>query len=248
MLRFENIVKTFIQGETKTRALKGVSGSVHRGETVALCGPSGSGKSTLLNICGLLDMDYQGDLFFNNQKISKDLHLSTKIRRERIGFIFQRYNLIEAMTAFENVEYPLILSSQSKSERKQKVLSILEQVGLAGHEYKRPDQLSGGQQQRVAVARALVKRPALVIADEPTANLDTETATVVIDLMRELGATTQTTFLVATHDSRMTERCHRAIYLRDGLLVSKEIEHLEPQKFQKLTSGAKHAEHQIGMV
>lgn len=248
MLRFENIVKTFVQGETETRALKGVSGAIQRGETVALCGPSGSGKSTLLNICGLLDMDYEGDLFFNNQKITKDLHQATKFRRERIGFIFQRYNLIEAMTAFENVEYPLILSSQNKAQRKQKVLSILEQVGLAGHEYKRPDQLSGGQQQRVAVARALVKQPTLVIADEPTANLDTETATVVIDLMRELGSSTQTTFLVATHDSRMTERCHRTIYLQDGLLVDKENEQVKPQNFQNLSSGVKHAEHQVSMV
>ena len=248
MLRFENITKTFTQGETETQALKGVSGAIHRGETVALCGPSGSGKSTLLNICGLLDMDYGGDLFFNNQKITKDVHMATKIRRERLGFIFQRYNLIEAMTAFENVEYPLILSSQSKAERKKSVLSILEQVGLAGHEYKRPDQLSGGQQQRVAVARALVKQPALVIADEPTANLDTQTATVVIDLMRELGSSTQTTFLVATHDNRMTERCHRTLYLQDGLLTENDTPKIELEKFQNLSNGVQHAEHQVSMV
>ncbi|MCO7224333.1 ABC transporter ATP-binding protein [Pleionea sp. CnH1-48] len=248
MLRFENIVKAFTQGETKTYALKGVSGSIQRGETVALCGPSGSGKSTLLNICGLLDNDYEGELFFDDEKVTGGINAATKMRRERIGFIFQRYNLIEAMTAFDNVEYPLLLTNENKSDRKEKVLSILKQVGLAGHEYKRPDQLSGGQQQRVAVARALVKKPDLVIADEPTANLDTETATVIIDLMRELGASIQTTFLVATHDSRMTERCHRTLNLQDGMLFDEVVGSVEEPQTKTLAKGAKHAEHQVSMV
>lgn len=222
MLRFEKITKVYTKGGTQTYALRDVSAEIRTGQTVALCGPSGSGKSTLLNICGLLDNDYQGELFFNDRKVPKDGDALTKIRRDDIGFIFQSYNLIEVMTAFENVDYPLSLAAISKSERKAQVLSILKQVGLEGHEYKRPDQMSGGQKQRVAIARALIKKPKLIIADEPTANLDTKTATLIIDLMRDLGHQIQTTFLVATHDDRMTSRCDSRLRLQDGMLLGHE--------------------------
>ncbi|MCG7495632.1 ABC transporter ATP-binding protein [Vibrio sp. Of7-15] len=218
MIRFENIYKSYKLGETETVALHGASASISKGETVALVGPSGSGKSTLLNICGLLDNNYQGVLEIDGEKVSRDEHTITTLRREKLGFIFQHYNLIPVMTALENVEYPLMLSPLSKAERKNRALSVLESVGLKEQANKRPDQLSGGQQQRVAIARALVKNPLLVIADEPTANLDTETASLVIDLMKNLGRQSNTTFLVATHDERMTSRCDRVIRLQDGLI------------------------------
>lgn len=249
MLQFNNITKIYSRGETQTYALKDVSAEIKPGDTVALCGPSGSGKSTLLNICGLMDSNYQGDLFFDRKKVTKDQNELTQIRRDHIGFIFQSYNLIEVMTAFENVEYPLTLSKISKTERKKMVLAILKDVGLEGHEYKRPDQMSGGQQQRVAIARALIKKPKLVIADEPTANLDTHTATMVIDLMRRLGHQIQTTFLVATHDDRMTSRCDSCLRMQDGLLLNHEIiqyQHAAPTKY--VQRGAGNAELKASLV
>ncbi|KAA1165822.1 ABC transporter ATP-binding protein [Pseudoalteromonas sp. 20-92] len=218
MLKFSNIVKSYKTGEVVVDALKGVSAEIKKGETVALCGPSGSGKSTLLNICGLLDDDYKGEIWLAGKAVSKDKKVMTQIRREKLGFIFQRYNLIPVMSVYENVEYPLLMLNMNKRERMDKVVDIINKVGLKGHISKRPDQLSGGQQQRVAIARALVKRPEIVIADEPTANLDTSTANMVIDLMRDLGNDLGCTFIVATHDHRMTDRCHRVLNLADGNL------------------------------
>ncbi|WP_252097714.1 ATP-binding cassette domain-containing protein [Pseudoalteromonas sp. NBT06-2] len=144
------------------------------------------------------------------------------MRREKIGFIFQRYNLIPVMTAFENIEYPLLMLGVEKKERLRLVSKIIDAVGLGQYAKQRPDQLSGGQQQRVAIARALVKEPALVIADEPTANLDTKTAHLIIDLMRELGAKLGCTFIVATHDNRMTQRCDRVLELVDGNITEQQ--------------------------
>ncbi|MBU77546.1 MAG: lipoprotein-releasing system ATP-binding protein LolD [Pseudoalteromonadaceae bacterium] len=218
MLKFSNIVKSYRTGEVVVDALKGVSADIEKGETVALCGPSGSGKSTLLNICGLLDDNYTGDIWLAGKAVPKDKKAMTQIRREKLGFIFQRYNLIPVMSVYENIEYPLLMLNMTKRERMNKVVDIISKVGLKDHISKRPDQLSGGQQQRVAIARALVKRPEIVIADEPTANLDTPTANMVIDLMRDLGNDLGSTFIVATHDHRMTERCHRVLSLADGNL------------------------------
>lgn len=247
MIQLQNITKIYRRGDTTTAALQNISCEVRRGETVALCGPSGSGKSTLLNICGLIDNRYEGELFLDGIKVSKDPLLLTKIRRDQIGFIFQSYNLVEVMTAFENVEYPLILSDIPKGERKHMVLSILHSVGLQGHEYKRPEQMSGGQQQRVAIARALVKKPKLVIADEPTANLDTETATLVMDLMRDLGHQVQTTFLVATHDDRMTSRCDRTLRMQDGVLA--EVQQRMPRSVHNSSvEGEQNAEYKVSLV
>ncbi|PSW05232.1 ABC transporter ATP-binding protein [Photobacterium lipolyticum] len=219
MIWFEGICKTYKQGDNETCALSGVSANIETGDTVALCGPSGSGKSTLLNICGLLDNDYHGELYLDGQRVAQDTMTTTLLRREKLGFIFQNYNLIPVMTAYENVEYPLLLNNVSSKERSRMTRHILDAVGIADQAHKRPNQLSGGQQQRVAIARALVKYPRLVIADEPTANLDTQTANLVIDLMRSLGKEMQTTFLVATHDDRMTSHCDRIIRLQDGLLI-----------------------------
>ncbi|WP_339141013.1 ABC transporter ATP-binding protein [Pseudoalteromonas galatheae] len=216
MLRFENIRKSYTTGDVTVDALKGVAAHIHAGETVSLCGPSGSGKSTLLNICGLLDERYQGEIWINDRPIPKQKSALTQIRREKLGFIFQRYNLIPVMSVFENIEYPLLMLNLNKQQRMDRVVEIVHKVGLKDHISKRPDQLSGGQQQRVAIARALVKKPELVIADEPTANLDTPTANMVMDLMRGLGNDMGTTFIIATHDHRMTDRCHRVLNLADG--------------------------------
>jgi putative ABC transport system ATP-binding protein len=234
MLTIKDIVKSYRTGSTEVTALKGIHAVIEKGSTVALCGPSGSGKSTLLNICGLLDPEYQGQLFINNQMVPTDKKALTQLRREKMGFIFQRYNLIPVMTAFENVEYPLLMLGISQSERARRVSTMLEAVGLKDYAFQRPDQLSGGQQQRVAIARALVKKPALVIADEPTANLDTTTAHIIIKLMRELGDQFGSTFLIATHDNRMTDSCDRILNLRDGLL-NEESPALSPvfQPFQE---------------
>ncbi|MBQ4847832.1 ABC transporter ATP-binding protein [Pseudoalteromonas sp. MMG005] len=218
MLSFNNIKKSYTTGDVTVTALKGVSANIRKGETVALCGPSGSGKSTLLNICGLLDDQYEGNIWLNNTPIPKNKNDLTQIRREKLGFIFQRYNLIPVMSVLENIEYPLLMLDMNKRQRMDQVIEIAHQVGLKDHISKRPDQLSGGQQQRVAIARALVKRPEIVIADEPTANLDTSTANMVIDLMRDLGNDMGSTFIVATHDHRMTDRCHRVLDLADGML------------------------------
>ena len=218
MLKFENIVKSYKTGDLVVDALKGVSADIKTGETVALCGPSGSGKSTLLNICGLLDDEYSGEVWLAGQPVPKNKNQLTRVRREKLGFIFQRYNLIPVMSVYENIEYPLLVLDIGKQERMDMVTSIAYRVGLKDHISKRPDQLSGGQQQGVAIARALVKRPEIVIADEPTANLDTPTANMVIDMMRALGNDMDCTFIVATHDHRMTERCDRVLNLADGKL------------------------------
>ncbi|MEI8705150.1 ABC transporter ATP-binding protein [Pseudoalteromonas sp. B62] len=152
MLKFSNIVKSYKTGEVVVDALKGVSTEIKKGETVALCGPSGSGKSTLLNICGLLDDDYKGEIWLAGKAVSKDKKVMTQIRREKLGFIFQRYNLIPVMSVYENVEYPLLMLNMNKRERMDKVVDIINKVGLKDHISKRPDQLSGGQQQRVAIS------------------------------------------------------------------------------------------------
>jgi len=227
MLRFAGLTKSYCNGAVQVDALKGVNGGVEAGETVALCGPSGSGKSTLLNICGLLDPDYWGELYLDGRQVTGNARALTKVRREKLGFVFQHYNLIPVMTAFENIEYPLLMLGLPKAERYRRVARVIDAVGLAFNARQRPDQLSGGQQQRIAVARALVKEPRLVIADEPTANLDTPTAHRVIDLMRDLGRELGSTFLIATHDHRMTGRCDRVLHLNDGLLSE---ENPTPQK------------------
>jgi len=216
MLRFSAIQKQYQLGQLSVDALKRVDGEIKRGEMVALCGPSGSGKSTLLNILGLLDMQYQGEVWLDGLPLPKDKLAAATLRRQQMGFIFQRFNLMPVMTALENVSYPLHLNGVSLSEQRTRASDMLTRVGLQDFMEHRPDNLSGGQQQRVAIARALVNNPALVIADEPTASLDSKTANKVIEIMKSLGHEFQTTFVVATHDPRMAEHCDRAIQLLDG--------------------------------
>ncbi|WP_295895345.1 ABC transporter ATP-binding protein [uncultured Vibrio sp.] len=216
MLTFNNISKSYQLGQQSVQALTDASGSIGKGEMVALCGPSGSGKSTLLNILGMLDMDYQGEISMAEVQYPKDRMAAARIRRSQLGFVFQKFNLVPVMSAWENVAYPLMLNGYSALEQKRLASSMLEKVGLTGFIHHRPDNLSGGQQQRVAIARALVHNPEIVIADEPTASLDSHTAELVIDIMKSLGRELDTTFIVATHDPRMASHCDRTIELLDG--------------------------------
>jgi putative ABC transport system ATP-binding protein len=213
------IVKHYRMGEEDIPALRGIDLAVAPGTFAAVRGPSGSGKSTLLNICGLVDAPDAGQYLLAGKDVGGlDETARTLIRRRSIGFVFQSYNLVPVMSVRDNVEYPLMLLGLPDSERRSRVDEILAQVGLTGLADRRPDQLSGGQRQRVAIARALVKSPALVIADEPTANLDTATAAQVIDLMKALGHQHGATFLIATHDDRMTAHCDTVHAITDGVL------------------------------
>ncbi|HAS6346408.1 ABC transporter ATP-binding protein [Vibrio sp. IRLE0018] len=225
MIQFANVQRHYQLGQVEVPALQEVSGEILQGEMVALCGPSGSGKSTLLNILGLLDMQYRGQVTLHGDDYPRSAYQAAKLRREKLGFIFQKFNLVPVMTALENVAYPLYLNGVDKAKQRQLAAEMLERVGLGESLHALPDQLSGGQQQRVAIARALVHRPALVIADEPTASLDSVTANLVIDIMKQLGHEQATTFVVATHDGRMASRCDRTIELLDGRLR----QHHEPE-------------------
>jgi putative ABC transport system ATP-binding protein len=219
LIQLQHVKKSYALGDTLVRALRGIDLTVNTGEFTALIGPSGSGKSTLLHLCGLLDRADEGSLTLADTPIDDlpEPRLAL-IRRADIGFVFQGFNLVPVMSARENVEYPLLLLGTGAAERRQRVQQMLERVGLQDFGGHRPDKLSGGQQQRVAIARALVKLPKLVIADEPTANLDSETATQMIDLMHELAKEHRITFLIATHDDRMAARCGRIVHLHDGVI------------------------------
>lgn len=219
VIQLSNITKKYRLGDSEFSALRDLSLNVYAGDLTAIKGPSGSGKSTLLNICGLIDDADRGEYLLNGVELSNlSITEKTMLRRESIGFIFQGYNLIPVMTARENIEYPLMLLKLSPHERKAKVDQILQDVGLADFAERRPDLLSGGQRQRIAIARALVKSPQLIIADEPTANLDTYTALQVIQLMKNLGEQHGSTFLIATHDDRMSDQCDVVHSMVDGAL------------------------------
>ena len=220
VVELHGVHKTYRLGAHVIRALQGVDLTVQRGELLALTGPSGSGKSTILNLAGLIDTPDSGDIMLNGQKVNDlDEEARTLLRRDSLGFVFQSFNLVPVMTVAENVDYPLFIAGVAPAERKARVTAQLEAVGLQDHAHHRPDALSGGQRQRVAIARALVKRPRLVIADEPTASLDSHTADQVLDLMRERCHAEGAAFVIATHDSRLTSRCDRIVALLDGRLV-----------------------------
>ncbi len=220
VVELHGIFKTYRLGAHVIPALQGVDLSVQRGELLALTGPSGSGKSTILNLCGLIDTPDAGDIVLDGRHVNGlDEVQRTLLRRDALGFVFQNFNLVPVMTVAENVDYPLFLAGIGTAERKERVAAQLEAVGLQDHAHHRPDALSGGQRQRVAIARALIKRPRLVIADEPTASLDSHTADQVLDLMRERGHAEGAAFVIATHDSRLTSRCDRVLALLDGKLL-----------------------------
>jgi putative ABC transport system ATP-binding protein len=220
----EGVVKEYSDDGVPVRAVDGVDLTIERGEFAAIVGPSGSGKTTFLNIICGLDTVTEGKVGLDGRPISEmsGRELSD-FRRDRIGFVFQAYNLIPVLSVEENVEYIMLIQGVSAEERRRRVLEILEEMGLEGLESRRPPELSGGQQQRVAVARAIVSKPALVLADEPTANLDSRTAVELIELMRNLNDTHRTTFVFSTHDPRVMERAQRLITLQDGRIHTDEV-------------------------
>jgi len=222
-VKLSNVRKTYRTGPIEVAALRGVSLSIAAGEFAATAGPSGSGKTTLLNIIGGLDRADTGEIWVAGQNLQK---LSpgemARMRLQRIGFVFQTYNLLPVLTALENAEFTLLLQGMPARKRRARVEKLFSEIGLAGLEDRRPAELSGGQQQRVAVARAMVTEPALILADEPTANLDSASATALLDVMEHLNRTTGTTFLFSTHDPQVMERAHRLIRLRDGQIVSND--------------------------
>ena len=219
VIELRGVHKTYRLGAHIVPALQGVDLTVQRGELLALTGPSGSGKSTILNLCGLIDTPDSGQIVLGGSPVTGlDETARTLLRRDAMGFVFQSFNLVPVMTVEENVDYPLFIAGVPAAERKERVAAQLKAVGLQDHAHHRPDALSGGQRQRVAIARALVKRPRLVIADEPTASLDSHTADQVLDLMRERGHAEGAAFVIATHDSRLTSRCDRIVALLDGRL------------------------------
>ncbi|GHG93979.1 ABC transporter ATP-binding protein [Comamonas sp. JC664] len=223
LLSLNDIRRDYVLGEAKVEALKGVSLRIHRGEFVAVWGPSGSGKSSLMNILGLVDAPTSGDVSLEGTPISKlsDNALSD-LRSQKVGFVFQSFNLIPVLSALENVQVPLQIQGVGAAEARARARQALKDVGLENQAHALPDKMSGGQRQRVAIARALVTAPAIVVADEPTANLDSENSYMVVKLMRELNRAKRVTFIFTTHDPRLLDLVDRKLLLKDGLLQSDE--------------------------
>ncbi len=222
LLELKQVKKIYKLGKIEVPALRGIDLAVEEGEFTTVFGPSGSGKTTLLNMIGCLDTPTEGDIHLNSNKISelskKELAMT---RRHNIGFIFQSYNLIPVLTAFENVEFAIrLIGNLSDKQIREKVLNMLKEVGLEGKENRRPGELSGGEKQRVAIARALIKKPRIILADEPTANLDSATAQDVIKIMIKMNKELGTTFIFSTHDPQVMEKARRFINLKDGMISS----------------------------
>jgi putative ABC transport system ATP-binding protein len=218
--RVENATRTYKIGKIETQALRGVSLSIENGEFTALVGPSGSGKTTLLQLIGCLDQPTSGKVFIDGKDVTGlNRNQRADMRRGTIGFIFQFFALIPTLNAYENVEMPLLLDHQSPADRKTRINELLAAVDLSDRAHHRPDQLSGGEQQRVAIARALATQPTLILADEPTANLDTKNGEQVMEIMTRLNKETGVTFVFATHDPRVIKYARRVITLRDGLIA-----------------------------
>jgi putative ABC transport system ATP-binding protein len=221
VIQTENLTKVYKTGEIEVHALKGVSLTIAAGEFTAIAGPSGSGKTSFLNLISGLDAPTGGTVFLANKPLSRmgGAELSD-FRRDHIGFIFQSYNLIPVLSVKENIEYVMLLQGVAMAERARRVMEILGEVGM---ENRRPAQLSGGQQQRVAVARAMVSRPDIILADEPTANLDSATGSALLDMMKDLNDKKGMTFIFSTHDQKIMDRAKRLIILKDGQVDRDEI-------------------------
>lgn len=224
ILKLRHVRRRFLLGETTIDALHDVSLDIHAGEFLAVWGPSGSGKTTLMNIIGLIDSPTEGEVLFEEQdtRVLADNAL-TEFRAEKIGFVFQNFNLVPVLSALENVMLPLQIKGVDDSSARVRATAALVDVGLDRFKNSLPDKLSGGQRQRVAIARALVVDPKLVIADEPTANLDSENSRMIIDLMREMNQARKVTFVFTTHDQRLLDHVDRKIQLRDGSIASDEV-------------------------
>jgi putative ABC transport system ATP-binding protein len=232
VIELERVTKVYRTGSISVAALRGVSLSIDEGEYLAIIGPSGSGKSTLMHILGCLDIPTSGAYHLAGEDVS---HMSetalAEVRNRRIGFVFQQFNLLASMPAWQNVELPLAYAGVSRSERKERAMEALARVGLSGRVHHRPGELSGGQQQRVAVARALVTEPDLILADEPTGNLDSVSAADVMRLMAELHEMGRTLVLI-THDADVASAANRVVGIRDGLLSERDESHLESQSIR----------------
>ncbi|MBC7659020.1 MAG: ABC transporter ATP-binding protein [Chitinophagaceae bacterium] len=214
--------KSYTLGETKVQALRGINLELHKGEFTAVLGTSGSGKSTLLNMLGCIDTPDSGQVLIDGVDIQKmSENDRSTFRNEKLGFIFQSFNLIPVLDVYENVMLPLLINKKiAQADRHQKVLDVLKDVGLAEKVHSRPDQLSGGQRQRVAIARALVTEPIIVLADEPTANLDSGTTQQIIDMMLELNQKRHVTFFFSTHDEKLIRHVNRVVRIKDGVIES----------------------------
>jgi len=223
VVEIRDVTKTYQQGTVDVHALRGLTMEIGKGEFTAICGPSGSGKTTTLNVIGALDAPTSGTVSVEGHDLGT---LSRKalshLRRDRIGFVFQAYNLIPVLTAYENAEIVMSLQGTSEAERRDRVMGLLAEVGLEGMEHRRPHELSGGQQQRVAIARAIAANPAVVLADEPTANVDSETAEKLLSIMEGLNRKRDVTFVFSTHDPRVMERARRLLRMVDGKIESDE--------------------------
>ena len=223
-IRAVDLTRTFEVGETTVEALRSINLEVERGQFVALVGPSGSGKSTLLNLVGGLDRPTDGELWINGEELSASKEKAlTDHRRRRVGFVFQSFNLLPRLTALENVALPLMFVGVPERERMERAGQLLAQVGLSDRLDHRPTQLSGGEQQRVAIARALVNRPAIILPDEPTGNIDTATGAEIMDLLRRLNREQGVTLLLVTHDAEAASFADRVIQLRDGQITGEEV-------------------------
>ena len=224
VIQTQNLSRRFGEGDTLIRAVENVSLTIDSGEFTALIGPSGSGKSTLLHLIGGLDIPQEGSVKLSGVDIASISGAAlSDFRRDHIGFIFQSYNLIPVLTAEENIEYVMLLQNLDAGERKTRVSEMLELVGLSGLGHRRPPELSGGQQQRVAVARAMASQPDIILADEPTANLDSKTGATLLDVMRELNQSLGVTFVFSTHDQMIMDRAKRLVHLRDGEIELDEL-------------------------
>jgi len=219
-----DVVKTYRQGKVEVQALKGISLSVDKGGFVALAGPSGSGKTTMLNMIGGLDTVDSGRIIVDGN-VFENMNRSqlADLRLHNVGFVFQSYNLIPVLSAIENVEYVMLLQGIAADQRRHRAKNILDEVGLEGMYDRRPAELSGGQQQRVAVARAIVSNPSIVLADEPTANLDSATGRGLLEIMQQMNASKNVTFIFSTHDDMVMEFARRIVYLRDGVVTDDQV-------------------------
>ena len=227
VIELDEVAKVYRTGSIAVAALRGVSLTIHQGEYVAIIGPSGSGKSTLMNILGCLDTPSTGSYHLAGENVSAMSEAAlAEVRNRRIGFVFQQFNLLPSMSAWQNVELPLVYAGVHRAERKERAMEALDRVGLTGRVQHRPGELSGGQQQRVAVARALVTEPDLILADEPTGNLDSVSAADVLRLMDELHATGRTLVLI-THDAEVASTSQRVLGIRDGRLIENDSRYVE---------------------
>jgi putative ABC transport system ATP-binding protein len=217
VIQLQDVTRVYRVGEVETPALRGVTLDIGNSEFTAIVGPSGSGKTTMLQLMGCLDKPTSGTVHINEQDVTRlNANKRADLRKGTIGFVFQFFALIPGLSAYENVELPLLLNGVKKAERRERVAELLEAVGLSDRAHHRPDQMSGGEQQRVAIARALATHPVLVLADEPTANLDTDNGRQVMEIMQRLNEETGTTFVFATHDPRVVAFARRTVELRDG--------------------------------